>query len=413
MTPPVVPDRPLTVVIDARVRPGEQGGVQQAIIGLADGLGGLRGPERYLFLVEEPSDWLQMYVRGSCTLLHATFPSKGSRRLIAIARSGRWCAAPTLRYALETRGRILPGVDPVVEQANPDVVHFMRHRGWRTTTPNIYVPHDVQHRDLPDHFTWRTRVYRRLVYGAMAAQASKIVALTSIQVDQLSSAYKRPIDDVVVIPWASVLSLYPPPNAPRTDLPQRFALYPAHTWLHKNHIGLVEALAVLRRAGTDVPVVLTGGRDAHWQTIRARSVDLGVADLLTHLGYVDDATMRGLYTDATMLVFPSTYEGFGLPVIEAFEARTPVVCAAIPTLNRLAGAAARRFAADDPRDMAAAIADVWSNADLRRRLVADGQARTDGLSWHATALRYRALYRQLVGDASQTDLRLLAQPSLL
>lgn len=390
-------------MIDARVRPGEQGGVQQAVMGLAWGLGQLEGPERYEFLVEGAAEWLRPFVSGPCVAVPTQFPTAGQQRTIATAERVRSGAGVALRYLAETRGRVLPTPDPVVVAQDPDVVHFVRHRGWRTSRPNLYVPHDLQHVDLPDLFSSTTRAYRRVVYGAMAAQATKIVALTAAQVEPLATHYGRPQSDVVVVPWASILTAYPiAANLPE-GVPRQFALYPAATWPHKNHLRLVEALANLRDDGLDVPVVLTGSRTEHWDVVAARSRQLGVADLLVHLGYVEEGTLRRLYAEARMVVFPSTYEGFGLPIVEALDAGTPVVCADLPSLRTLAGDAGRPFDPTSVMALATAMSEVWTDPSVRDHLAACGRARGERLTWKRTAVRYRALYRMLAGCASSED----------
>lgn len=401
----------LRIVVDARVRPGEQGGVQQTIMGLAAGLSKLDGPEHYRFLVDGEGGWLRPFLGGQCSMVQAAFPSPRGKRTIAAAERRLPGSGTAVRYLLETKGRRLPTPDRVLSECSVDVVHFMRHRGWRTKQPNLYVPHDLQHVHLPQLFSPQTRAYRRWVYSAMAAQATKIVALTQSQVEQLSTYFGRRRDDIVVVPWASLLPLYQPkprelpPSLP-PQVPDRFAFYPAHSWPHKNHLVLITALAHLRDRGIDIPVVLTGGGDL--TSVLDFGRRNGVADLLIHLGYVDAAVVRLLYERAQMLVFPSSYEGFGLPVVEAMSAGTPVVCSDIAPLNRLGGGAARLFPPGNPWATAEAMMEVWENPELRNLLSGHATAQVSRLTWDYTALRYRSLYRQIAGRDTEEDRALLS-----
>lgn len=399
------------VLVDARVRPGEQGGVQQTIMGLAAGLSGLHGPEQYYFLVDGQGEWLRPFLGEACTVIQAAFPSPATRRAIEAGERLVSGAGAAIRYLSETGGRRLPRADRVLAGRQVDVVHFMRHRGWRTQLPNLYVPHDLQHVDLPHLFSPQTRAYRSWVYGAMAAQATKLVALTHHQASQLSAHFSRSLNDVAVVPWASVLPLYKQSHSEREptlphEVPNRFAFYPAHSWPHKNHATLIAALGKLRRQGIDIPLVMTGGGDL--QGIRAAGENNGVSDLLTHLGYVQPATIRMLYEESQLLIFPSIYEGFGLPVVEAMSSGTPVVSADIAPLNALVGDAARMCNPRDASDLATTIASVWADRELRRTMSERGKARTTALTWHKTALRYRALYRQLLARETKEDQVLLA-----
>jgi glycosyltransferase involved in cell wall biosynthesis len=405
-------ETPLRVCIDARVREGVSGGVQQEIIGLASGLSQLEGPERYFFLVErEPVEWLQPYLGGSCRLLPST-PRPGAlgKQLVKRAVPG-----PLLDAAFRALAPLFPtGValsDGTVEQAGIDVMHFALQHGFRTAIPSIYVPQDLQHVHLPELFGRADLRWRRAVYPALCRQAACVVALSKWGRHDLIDSFGLAPEKVRVIPLAPAVDAYAEPAEAevadvrrRRALPEAFAFFPAQTFPHKNHLLLLEALAVLRdRDGVRVPLVCSGHRDSFYPEIQARIRRLRLEDHVSFLGFVTTLELQCLYRLCRMLVFPSRFEGFGMPVLEAFRLGVPVACSKATCLGEIAGEAALLFDPLDRDSIASAVRAVWTDAKLSAGLAAKGRARASGFSWRKTALQYRALYRLLAGRAPDAD----------
>ena len=395
----------MTVAVDARLVDGEPGGVQQTILGLAMGLASLddRG-DRYEFLVHPDHSWLEPALTGPCRALVV----RSERRMAgsAFRKAGR--------YLLESRGHILPVSDGTAEESGADLIHFMQQRGFRTRLPNIYQPHDLQHRHHPQLFHPLQRAYRRLSYAAMSRQASRVAVMTTSARAETAALLGVPLPRVIVVPWASVLSLYAEAPAPRAELdglgvPARFLLFPSHSWPHKNHLGLLHALAALRRSrGLRIPVVFTGSRTEHWKRVADAIRDLDLADQVISLGFVRTQVLKSLYAEADGLVFPTLYEGWGLPLVEALDVGLPVACSAISPLREIAMDAALLFDPTDPMDMAEAIRVIWTEPAERDRLRTAALARRRAFSWKGTAARFRAHYRDILGlSPLDEDQRLL------
>jgi glycosyltransferase involved in cell wall biosynthesis len=121
-----------------------------------------------------------------------------------------------------------------------------------------------------------------------------------------------------------------------------------------------------------------------------------VADLLVFPGYLSQQLMRPLYEAARCMVFPSLFEGWGLPVIEAFELGIPVVTSHRGSLCEVAGDAAEICEPTSPESLAEAIARVWSDEGRRASLVEAGRARAADLTWSSIGDSYRAIYRSAV-----------------
>jgi glycosyltransferase involved in cell wall biosynthesis len=407
---------PLRVCIDARLRGGRFGGVEQVLIGIAAGLSKLEdGEEEFLFLINRgEEDWLRPHVSGPCRLL-PTRRGRLQRRARAISR-GLAERAPRIGTRFAVRSS-----DGTVERAAVDLVHFPIQDAFVTDVPSIYQPHDLLHVHHPEFFSAWEWERRERIYRTHCERAQMVLAMTSWGKRDLIAHYGLPDEKVRVVPWGSVLWEYPRPSPAdlkrlrdTLSLPDRFLLYPAQTWPHKNHETLLEALAVIRqREGLAVPVVCPGKRNRHFERIEPRMRELGLAETTLFPGFVTPRELRGLYELATALVFPSRFEGWGLPVCEAFSARLPVASSSATSLPDLVGDAGLLFDPDDPEEIAQSVLRLWRDPTLRRMLVERGRARDEQFSFDHTARLLRAHYRRIGGrKLSEEDRILLARPPL-
>ena len=418
----------LRVAIDARLRPGISGGVESVIIGLVRALSAFTdGHERYDVMVRSDApDWITPFVSGAVGLLPA---SDRVRRWRAVAKRVAGSSSSRLGAAWRRRpllpGEVVGGPPPsdgTIERAGTDVMHFTIQRGFRTDIPSIYHPHDLQHIHLPHFFSARERAVRDRWYHELAAQAALVVVGTTWVRDDVVRNLDVAPDRVAVVPWAPVLSAYPVPDSDevvaikeRLRVPSGFVLYPAQTWPHKNHIGLVQAVAELRRrARLDIPLVFSGRQTEHAAVIRRRATRLGVGDLLHWTGFVSPLDLQALYQMARAVVIPTRFEAASGPLWEAFLAGVPAACSNVTSLPAQAGDAALVFDPDDIDAMAGAVQRLWLDDDLRTDLVARGAANVRRFSWDRTARLFRAHYRQIAGRSLSTDdRRLLQEPPLL
>jgi glycosyltransferase involved in cell wall biosynthesis len=420
----------LRVCVDARLISGERGGVEQVIIGLAGALSRLGdGDERYLFLVHPgQSAWLEPFIAGPSSVLvsGSGTPIPGHRRgLRGTARDVIRAAVPApAKAAIRARASgppsLLPASDGTIERARVDVMHFPMQVGFRTAVPTIFQPHDLQHVHMPQFFLPSEILEREALYRALCDQAKIVVLMSSWGRDDVLAQYGLPSDKVRVVPGAAANEAYEAPTAlalaetrDRLQLPERFALYPAKAWPHKNHLRLVSALRILRDGGVDVPVVLTGSQGGREVPILAEAASLGVADLVSFVGFVSPDELNCLYRMARMMVFPTLFEGWGLPILEAMAANVPVACSTVTCLPAITRGAAELFDATDSDAIASAVGRVWQDGPLRDRLIADGRVRAADFSWDRSARIFRACYR-LLGKRplSAEDRALLDAPPL-
>ena len=408
------PSKPLRVCIDARLGEGRFGGVEQVVIGLAGGLSRLDdGDEEYLFLtLPEHDEWLLPYLGGPCRALH---PRRGrlSRRSRAISR-GLMERLPGIGLSFAVRPS-----DGTIERAGADVVHFPFQDAFTTDVPSIYQPHDLQHLHLPELFSPWVRARRERVYRTHSGRAAMVVAMTSWGKRDFVTSYDLPPEKVAVVPGGSVLREYPSPTdrdlgelRSRLSLSESFLLYPAQTWPHKNHERLLEALASIRdEHGVGVTLVCPGKQTGDYRRIQNLIGRLGLESLTRFPGFVTPLELRGLYELATGLVFPSRFEGWGLPVCEAFDAGLPVASSTATGLPDVVGDAGLLFDPEDTGAMADAMLRIWTDDELRRSLAERARRRSELFSWDRTARLFRAHYRRIgQRSLSEEDRILLAAP---
>ena len=397
----------MRIGIDARLVGGASGGVEQALLGLAHGLAQLANDDdtQYLFLTwPEHQEWLRPYVGNNAALIATAQPSTTIWRQLAqpirpIVRRVRSAALRVLGDAAIA----IPASDGTLERAGADLVHFPTQSAFTTSLPSIYQPWDLQHVHHPEYFTdfaWKDRDVR---YRRFCSEASVVVVASEWTKADLMKMYGVDEAKIAVIPIPPPIAAYQPlTHAVQAEtqrgyhLPSAYFFYPAQTWAHKNHLKLLDALALVRdRRGLTVPLVLSGRHTEYHGNIVERIRALGLERQVVDLGFISADALHAILTSATALVFPSRFEGWGLPVGEAFLAGVPVLCAESTSLTEQAGDAAILFNPDDVSDIARAIEVMWTNESLRHSLAERGAARVARFSWAAAARAYRDQYRRV------------------
>lgn len=411
---------PLRVCLDARLVGGMGGGVEQFVIGLASGLSKLTdADEEYLFLAyADGSEWIRPYLSGPCRILPG--PKIAWKRWLVSKLPDLLKAYH--RFSPLWQAKHPPRSDGTIEKAGIDIMHFTFQWAFLTPVPSIYHPWDLQHIHLPQFFRPTERRVREQAYRAFCDRARMVSVASDWHKRDLLQQYGIPADKVQVVPIGSILATYPTPKKDdlaavrkKFSLPETFIFYPAQTWAHKNHIGLLDALAILRdRDGLTVPFVSSGFLNDYYPTIVKHIRALRLTDQIRFLGFVSPLELQCLYSLSRCMVFPSRFEGWGMPLLEAFDAGVPTACSNATSLPELAGDAAVMFDPDKPEEIAHAVRRLWMDEGLRKMLIERGKKRAALFSWNRTARLFRAHYRRIANRIlTQEDRNLLETPPLL
>jgi glycosyltransferase involved in cell wall biosynthesis len=237
---------------------------------------------------------------------------------------------------------------------------------------------DIQHVFFPEFFSRAERVYRRFAYGWSLRRARTVIAISQHVKDTLVEREGIDAARIEVIHLGLDHELFRPGDEQR----EPFLLYPANPWPHKNHTRLFEAFEQLRRRRPDLRLVLTG------TGLERLQAPAGV----TVRGRVPREELASLYRRASALVFPSLYEGFGQPPLEAMACGCPVASSTAGSLPEVCGNAARYF---DPRSVDEMVESVSTVLDNPEPLVERGFERAAQFTWEACARAHDGVYRAL------------------
>jgi len=260
-----------------------------------------------------------------------------------------------------------------------DVVHYpLTVPVPSVDRPTVLTLLDVQHLDLPHLFSRGERLFRRLAYDRAARRATQVIVISDWVRERVIERLGLDPARVHAIHLGVDHERFAPDHALERE---RFLYYPARPWPHKNHARLFDAFATLRSDEPGLRLVLTGsGHDP-------ASLPPGVEAL----GDLPLATRIDLYRRAAAVVFPSLYEGFGLPPIEAMACGCPVAVSDVGSLPEVVADAAIRF---DPNDADAIAAGVREALARSTELTAHGIARAARFTWAATARAHDSVYER-------------------
>jgi len=236
---------------------------------------------------------------------------------------------------------------------------------------------DVQHLDLPQLFSRPELAYRSQFYDRAARAADSVITISNFAKERMIELLGLPADKITVAQLGVDCNQFTPNLGVRED----FVMYPARGWQHKNHARLIEAMNLVRRERPEMRLVLTGG-----------ALDsLGeLPDWVDRRGLVSVDELRDLYRRAAVLAFPSIYEGFGLPPLEAMASGCPVAASDSGSIPEVCGDAAVLFDALDVEAIAAGILDAIARSSELTQL---GLKQVRRFTWERCRDTHLEVYR--------------------
>lgn len=322
-------------------------------------------------------------------------------------------AKPTFKWAARGIVRNLLDLDILkwdMKGIDVDVIH---HPFTVLTPPGLSIPSvltfwDMQQEFFPEFFSTRELLKRKRTFRASAEEATRIIVSANYTKQCLVEKYAIDPSKIKVI-YTGFSSHYGVISdqekltqiRKKHGLDKPFLYYPAANWPHKNHKNLLEALKILRdEQRFDGQLVLTGVAMKSHGEINSHVERLGLADVVKVLGYLDYAELPYLYNIASLMVFPSFFEGFGIPLVEAMACGCPVVCSDATSLPEIVGVAGLLFDPASPRDIAEKVWKAWSDQGVRHEMRAAGLERVALFNWEETAKSTLDVYREAAGVSS-------------
>lgn len=281
--------------------------------------------------------------------------------------------------------RMTFGLPHVLRQLRPDLAHFLYAIpiGYRRRA--VVTVHDLSFERLPAIMGFRDRLLFRTQVPRSARRAERVLTGSEQTKRDLIEDYAVAEDRIVVTPYG--VDPFYGPEGPRRE--GRYALFVGAIQPRKDPQAALEALALLNG---DLRLVMVGPEKRGGQEVRETIRRLGLQDRVELTGHVERHELAALYRGAACLVFPSRYEGFGLPVVEAMASGTPVVAARTGAVPEVAGDAAVLVEPGDPVALAGGIERALADRD---RLIAAGLERARRYSWAETARKTLDVYREL------------------
>ncbi len=319
-----------------------------------------------------------------------------------------WCG----KQSLAIRFRL----NRVLRQTGAELFHVTCTTGAPPAccVPVITTVHDLYPLMAPELCRPAHRWFFRLLWGWTMRSSQRFIANSEFTATELARLTGLPRDRITTIPLAADSERSPPRQMLRQsrpagldDLQEPFILCLGAVEPRKGQLFLAEAWSAALAATPDLPELVFAGPDrGAGAALATRLREPGLRGRARWLGTVDSATRDWLYAQASIFIFPSFYEGFGLPVLEAMHRFLPVLCADIPVLREVAGEAALFAAPGDLPAWVAAIRRLAGDPELRLRLRDLGVDREAQFTWercaHNTLGAYERMFAIIEGDTPCT-----------
>lgn len=318
--------------------------------------------------------------------------------------TSRWpTERPAARFAWEQL------VQPwALYRADVDVLHALAFVAPLVNrVPTVITIHDLSFLRFADRFRPANRLYLTTMTRLSCRRARRLIAVSQATADEIAYWLEVPSERVDVVPHGVEHERFHPLPSDRVEafrrekgLPERFVLFLGTLEPRKNLATLVEAFARTEALRQGVPLVIAGGKGWYYQEIFQRVEELDLTDAVWFPGFVPSAELPLWYNAATVFVYPSLYEGFGMPLLEAMACGTAVIGSAASCMPEVVGDAGPLIKPDDLAGLIGSLDRLLADADLRAELSRQGRERASIFTWDAAAAATVNSYRRALGTDS-------------
>jgi glycosyltransferase involved in cell wall biosynthesis len=261
--------------------------------------------------------------------------------------------------------------------------------------PYVVTVHDLNHIDRIDNSGVLKRIYYGVVLRRIVKAARAVLTVSEFSRARIVEWFGIPADKVFNV--GNGVSIGFRPDGARHSPTYEYFLCVSNRRGHKNELGLLQAFA-RSNSHRSVKLIFTGEATSE---LLAHAAALGIGSRLVFSGRVTEEGLAELYRGALSLVFPSLYEGFGLPIVEAFACGTPVITSNVTSMPEIAGDAALLVDPTSVNEIAAAMDQLYAHPELREELSRKGMLRAQAFSWDSVAERVRAAVRAVDTDPAR------------
>jgi glycosyltransferase involved in cell wall biosynthesis len=301
-----------------------------------------------------------------------------------------------------------------LREDRPDLLHVQYTAPVFCNTPIVVSVHDVSFLEHPEYFTRFRALQLRCTVRRTVKAAARVLTVTEFSKRSIQAAYGLDEERITVLP-NGVSSDFRPLSR---ELAQRsvksslglsapFILTVGDLQPRKNHLGLIRAFEQLIKTHPELPhhLVIVGKETWHSTAVRSAARKSDAASRIHFTGFVGDEELRQLYGACDLFVYPSFYEGFGLPILEAMASARAVACSNTSGMPEVADSAALLFDPHSTEQLVLAMRDLLLNPELRMRMERLGTQRAAMFSWERTAARTLDLYYEVAGNADRMSVR--------
>ncbi len=292
----------------------------------------------------------------------------------------------------------------IVESSEIDILHVpIQHSPiYKTKTPVIITMHDIQEYHFPEYFSLIERL-RRVIKNKMAIYDSNhiIVSFNHVKNDIIKHFN---IEEEKV-------SICPPPFAEdwflnkketnwneikeKYDLKRKYILYPAATWVHKNHTKLLDAVKKIRDDGLEFDLVCTGNKMGHYKIILKKIEELKLPEVAHFLGIVPEEDLISLYKNSSLVVIPTLYEAGSAPLYEAMRYQVPVICSNVTSLPDTINNDEFIFNPNSVDEMVSLIKKMLSDVEFRKENIENSKLRMEYFKKIDSSIKFSEVYQKI------------------
>lgn len=352
------------------LRPGKVGGVETYVRRLVQEWPALAGSDRLVAFLDRD--------------LARELETPGFERVV-VDRSARRLVADRILEAFTPLRAA--AVEKAVAAAGADAILFPQQSIFprRAGSRSVVTVGDVQHLFFPRNFGAFDRAFRARAYPRATTESARLIAISEFTRRTLVEKAGVPPSKVIVVPHGHSSKAGAAPAEPTELVRRPYLFYPAATFAHKGHARLLRAYAELRRRGAlDAGLVFTGMQTGLWRSLERLARVLGIREHVVHLGFVPYAEVRRVYAGAEAVVFPTEFEGYGIPVLEAIEHGKRIVTSRLEVFDEIGVPGECQIDFEDPDQLLAAL----------RRPGPAGLTRPVG-TWADCALRTLEILREV------------------